>query len=177
MDSLKISNMDNQRLLASAAVFRGLYSESLDQYDVLSQFISATITLNNLHSFSLSECTQLLKNDFGFEIPEAVVRRCVRKKLNAELERLPAPRHAFWHRTQAFKAYSDLQKRFEDAQSDNNVLTAKLVEHAEMLRKQGLSEKEKASLIDDFFSHLSQLQNDFSELSGITKARFSNAFS
>lgn len=154
MDSLKIINMDNQRLLASAAVFRGLYSESLDQYDILSQFISATITLNNLHSFSISECTQLLKTDFGFEIPEAVVRRCVRKKLNAELERLPAPRHGFWHRTQAFKAYPDLQNRFEDAQSDNNLLTSKLVEHAEILRKKGFSDQEKASLIDDFFSHL-----------------------
>lgn len=154
--------MDNYRLLASAAVFRGLYSESLDQYDILSQFISATITLNNLHSFSLSECTQLLKNDFGFEIPEAVVRRCVRQKLKAELERAPPPSQAFWHRTQAFKAHHDLQKRFEEAQSDNNVLAAKLVEHAGMLRKQGLSEQEKISLIDDFFSHLkgTPRQND-----------------
>lgn len=154
MDPLKISIMDNQRLLASAAVFRGLYSESLDQYDVLSHFISASITLNHLHSFSISDCTQRLKSDFGFEIPEAVVRRCVKKKMSAELAQLPAPRHALWHRTLAFKADPDLQRRFESAQADNSVLTAKLVEHAEQLRKQGLSEQERASLIDDFFSHL-----------------------
>ena len=154
MDSIKLSNMDNQRLLASAAVFRGLYSESLDQYDILSQFISATISLNNLHSFSLSDCTQSLKSDFGFEIPEAVVRRCVKKKLILELERLPPPRHALWHRTPNFKANPDLQKRFDEAQFDNAVLTVKLIEHAEILRKCVLSDKERTSLIDDFFSHL-----------------------
>jgi hypothetical protein len=154
MNPLKISNMENQRLVASAAVFRGLYSESLDQYDVLSKFISASITLNNLHTFSISECTQCLKNDFGFEVPDAVVRRCVRKKMSAELAHAPPPHHALWHRTSAFKTDPGLQKRFEDAQADNSVLTAKLVEHAEILRKETLSEQEKASLVDDFFSHL-----------------------
>jgi hypothetical protein len=154
MDSIKLSIMDNQRLLASAAVFRGLYSESLDQYDILSQFISATISLNNLHSFNISDCTRSLKSDFGFEIPEAVVRRCVKKKLVSELERLPPPRHALWHRTANFKANPDLQKRFDEAQSDNGVLTAKLIEHSEHLRKCVLSDKERASLVDDFFSHL-----------------------
>jgi hypothetical protein len=52
--------------------------------------------------------------------------------------------------------------RLDDARSDNTVLTEKLVEHAEALRKQSLSEQQRATLIDDFFSHLKGVprQND-----------------
>ena len=74
MDLIKKNNMENNRLLASAALFRSMYSEELDQYDVLGEFIKAIVTLKNLYTFDVPTCTALLKEDFGFAIPDAVVR-------------------------------------------------------------------------------------------------------
>ncbi len=73
--------MKDQRLLASAALFRELYDNNKDIYDVISEFIRASILLNSTWSFDATKCTQDLETTFGFQIPDAVIKTCLKNRL------------------------------------------------------------------------------------------------
>jgi hypothetical protein len=149
---LKKSNMDNHRLLASAALFRGMYSQKLDQYDVLADFIKATVTLHNLHTFDVTMCTAFLKQDFGFDIPEAVVRNCMKSKLKQQFRRIPGGPD--WERLDGFSPSPRLEHSFAESHRAQEGLTRELIRHAEEQCKRMLTEDEKAKLTDDFIAHL-----------------------
>jgi hypothetical protein len=59
--------------LASLAVFRELYNSQTDVYGVIGKFINEIISSKGKYSFSLTEITNLLNENFGFNLPEAVV--------------------------------------------------------------------------------------------------------
>lgn len=65
---------EDNRLLASLAVFRELYNSEKDVYGIISIFLNDLIKINNLYSFSINEITSKLNDTFEFDIPEAVVR-------------------------------------------------------------------------------------------------------
>lgn len=152
MDLTKIIDMDNHRLLASAALFRGMYSEDLDQYDILAKFIQACVNINHLYSLDSTECTSLLKKDFGFEIPEAVVRNCIKSKLKKQFERIVGTPQ--WRRTTEFSPDPTLLTSFNDIQRDHEKLKNQLIEHVELQVARTLSSDEQTKLIDDFHAHL-----------------------
>lgn len=73
--------MEEVKLLASASVLRVLYDEKKDIYDVLVEFIRQTISGRSLSAFSSVECVRYLDEDFGFLLPEAIIKSCLRKRL------------------------------------------------------------------------------------------------
>ncbi len=73
--------MEEAKLLSSAAVLRALYDEKKDIYDVLSEFIKATINSKSLSAFNSIDCVRYIEEDFGFCIPEAIIKSCLRKRL------------------------------------------------------------------------------------------------
>ncbi|MEN3159668.1 hypothetical protein ABC502_14905 [Alkalimonas sp. NCh-2] len=73
--------MEEVKLLSSAAVLRALYDEKKDIYDILSEFIKAVIGSRNLAAFSSTDCVGHLQEDFGFSLPEAVIRSCLKNRL------------------------------------------------------------------------------------------------
>lgn len=73
--------MDAVKLISSAAVLRAIYDEKRDIYDVLSDFIKASISSRHLTTFSSTDCVNYLEEDFGFKIPEAIIRSCLRNRL------------------------------------------------------------------------------------------------
>ncbi len=152
MDLLNKSNMDNHRLLASAALFRGMYSEKLDQYDVLAEFVKATVTLHNLHTFDVSVCASFLKQDFGFEIPAAVIRNCIKAKLQQQFQRVPGTPD--WTRLEGFIPSPALEQRFAEFRQAQEGLSFQLVKHVETKIGHTLSDDERVELIDDFSANL-----------------------
>ena len=68
-----------KELIASLAVFRGLYDKHKDIYDVLRQFILTFIVDHNIKSFTDTGLTQQFNNEYHFNIPEAVVRTSLKK--------------------------------------------------------------------------------------------------
>lgn len=64
---------EDNRLLASLAVFRELYNAEKDVYGVISVFLNDLIGLEKLYSFDANEITNKLNDTFEFDIPKAVV--------------------------------------------------------------------------------------------------------
>jgi hypothetical protein len=65
---------EDNRLLASLAVFRELYNAEKDVYGIISVFLSDLIKIENLYSFSLNEITNKLNSTFeaGHQLSGAV---------------------------------------------------------------------------------------------------------
>lgn len=85
MLGIKQSYMEDKLLLASVALFRKLYDNRKDSYDVLSDFIRASINIKKIWSFTVDDCVNALKESFGFKIPAAVVKTCLRRRLKDEV--------------------------------------------------------------------------------------------
>jgi len=62
--------MQINKLLASVVLFRELYDEGKDIYDVIGALFKAAITFEKKWAFNTTEATELLETTFGFNIPE-----------------------------------------------------------------------------------------------------------
>ena len=72
--------MDKNYKLAALALFRELYNSNKDVYEVLSIFIKHILYKHHIVSFSETEINGYLKDDFDFDIPDAVIAHTIRKK-------------------------------------------------------------------------------------------------
>lgn len=122
--------MSNISLLASAAIFRSLYDNNKDIYDVIADFIRAYILLNSKWAFSSTECTRGVNDTFGFSIPEAIIRSCLRNRLkrNNELD----IKKGLFTITDLFEKSNDIQSKFKASNDEFKEIKKKLIEHVGM---------------------------------------------
>ncbi|MFT5964535.1 MAG: hypothetical protein ACI9L6_001278 [Flavobacterium sp.] len=145
---------EDNRLLASLAVFRELYNAEKDVYGIISVFLNDLIKLNNLYSFSLNEITNKLNDTFEFDIPEAVVR--------TSLGRL-----TFLEKNQGDYIVTDVSKisnqnietKQQTIQSNNETIIDNLFKFIETEKKVTLSEKDKEKVSHSFCYFLLDLNN------------------
>lgn len=73
--------MSERTLLASVALFRELYDSDKDIYDVIAQFIKASLLFSERWSVNTTDATKLLRSEFDLALPEAVVGTTLHKRL------------------------------------------------------------------------------------------------
>jgi hypothetical protein len=73
--------MSERTLLASVVLFRELYDSDKDVYDVIAEFIKASLLFSQRWSVNTTEATHLLESEFELTIPEAVVGTTLHKRL------------------------------------------------------------------------------------------------
>ena len=145
---------EDNRLLASLAVFRELYNSEKDVYGIISVFLNDLIKLKNLYSFSLNEITNTLNDTFEFDIPEAVVRTAL-------------GRLSFIEKKQGDYLVTDITKinnqnietKQKDIQSNNESIIESLYTFIETEKKSNLSVKEKEQVSHSFCSFLLDINN------------------
>ena len=145
---------EDNRLLASLAVFRELYNSEKDVYGIISVFLNDLIKLKNLYSFSLNEITNTLNDTFEFDIPEAVVRTAL-------------GRLSFIEKKQGDYLVTDITKinnqnietKQKDIQSNNESIIESLYTFIETEKKSNLSLKEKEQVSHSFCSFLLDINN------------------
>ncbi len=64
---------EETKFLAALSVFRELYNDRRDVYDVIAKFLTETLVLHSKRFFTLSEISDLLNETFDFKIPEVVI--------------------------------------------------------------------------------------------------------
>lgn len=153
MDDISKSIMEGNLLLASAAVFRSLHDENLDQQDILAKFITASVHLNKLEVFDSRVLSQAMSSDFGFDIPEVVIRSCIRKKLKGSFSPTGAIRNQYQLKPE-FAPPADLEVQFKGAQKAQDALTQKLVAYVEGVSGGILDQADKDILVRDFYDYV-----------------------
>ena len=74
--------MSERTLLASVVLFRELYDSDKDVYDVIAEFVKASLLFSQRWSVNTTEATQLLNSEFDLSLPEAVVGTTLHKRLH-----------------------------------------------------------------------------------------------
>ena len=143
--------MEETKLLASAAVFRALSDEKKDLYDVLSEFIKEVINKQKLSSFNSVECGHFLQDEFGFRIPEAVLKSCLRNRLVKTGE--ITNNKGLFSVTSSFKCAPDIEINLNEARSDYEDIIEQLYQ---FVSNRGLIHVNRVSLASDFEDYLIQ---------------------
>ena len=143
--------MEDRRLLASAALFRQLHENKKDVYDVLAQFIRSSISWSSSWSFNVTECSAILERYFGFKIPDAVIRTCLKKRLKRAGEL--SLNQGIYATTETFVRADSLKDDYTSIQSEQRYIINTLTEHVEKVTARELSESERYQLSADFHSY------------------------
>lgn len=123
--------MQEQRLLASAALMRELYDNNKDIYDVVSEFIRASILLNSRWTFNATECTKDIKKTFGFNLPQAVINTCLKKRLKKSGE-LSLDRGTY-NVADDFDRNKSINSSLDTLQNEYNEIINNLISHVRSL--------------------------------------------
>ena len=73
------SKLKDYNLIASLAVFREVLDSQNDIYGLISTFIIDIIKINNLRTFSLEKLTNLLNENYGFQIPSPIIKTAINR--------------------------------------------------------------------------------------------------
>lgn len=117
--------MNEKKLLASVALFSELYDCDRDIYDVIAEFIRATIVLNSKKSFNSTGCTQLVEETFGFKLPEAVIKTTLKKRLKGSGE-LDLNRGTYFL-TNTFNTNIHIERNISQNKDDYREITRRLI--------------------------------------------------
>lgn len=74
-------------IIASIAVFQSLYNTDQDIYSVLARFVTAAINRQNLWSFNITTLRNLLKEDFGIEAYDSVLKTVIKQRLKDSIKK------------------------------------------------------------------------------------------
>ncbi len=154
---------EENRLLASLAVFRELYDVEKDVYGIISTFLNEIIRNECLYSFSLNEITEKLNSIYEFEIPPAVVKTSLTRLKFIEKEKTNyLVSDVSKIRT---KSINETQK---DIELLNQSIFEKLLTFIEEKVSRKLSTQEKEKISHSFCSFLLDKSNDDEYIEYIT---------
>lgn len=143
--------MEDRRLLASAALFRQLHENKKDVYDVLAQFIRSSISWSSTWSFNVTECSGILEKYFGFRIPDAVIRTCLKRRLKRAGEL--SLNQGIYSITDTFVKADSLKEEYTNTQKEQLFIINTLITYVEKIKDKQLSTPEKQQLSSDFHSY------------------------
>lgn len=148
--------------LASYVTYRQLYDDGKrDVYFIISKFAENVIKTQKLYSFGVTELSEQIRNQFGFEIPEYVVQSSLRR-----LSYVQRSKHLYVVNVSLLGKESDVvSNSIESATSKNMLLVNKLIQFVE--EKIGpLNVEKRNGLTREFCTFLldNSVTNGFSEL-------------
>lgn len=140
-------------VLASYVTYKELYKGKKynSPYQILAEFIKYIIYVKKLYQFSSEEISRLMKDEFGFDLPRAVLKSALKK-----IESVKRVQGAEAYSTD-FKElhYDDSFESIKEAAEQYNVkLVEELFTFVEQQNENQLNEVEKRRLADDLIEFL-----------------------
>lgn len=148
----------DRKCLASWAVFKQLCDEGQKNiYEVLRDFIKATISRNSLRTFTDSSLTELVNKDYEFNLKTAIVAFAIkelalRRDLNTGNYNCDPSQ---------FIDEACLDKKILESTQVNNEILNTLFAYVEQEQDIVLNDVEKASLVQSFINYL--IDNSYSD--------------
>ena len=138
--------MNTYETLAAVAVFRELYDNNKDIYDVLSLYVKEVILSEHLASFTCPEITEKINRNNSFKINESVVKTA--------LKRLSIPRKGGVYTVPEEFLAEKSTEAFQSQVQQNKVLFDNLVNYVEVELAKKLTENEIEELKANFFDYI-----------------------
>lgn len=144
----------SNRLLASYALFKGLYDKGKDIYGVIAEYLKKVVSDKALYKFTLDDITQQLNKEFDFNIPNAVVKTALNRIDNITKEGV----NYTANNLSEFIA-TDFNEFERDYQKKNDNIMESFIRFVEEVKQKQLNENEKTSLIHSFCNYVLDKQN------------------
>ncbi|MGO4818219.1 hypothetical protein [Flavobacterium sp. W22_SRS_FP1] len=158
-----MNDKHSNKLLASYALFKGLFDLGKDIYGVIAEYLKKTISDKGLYNFTLDEITQILNNDFEFNIPNAVVKTSLNRIDN--LTRIGASYTVNNPNDYILKDFNEFEQDYE---KKNETIIQTLIKYVEEIKQKKLDEKEQTALTHSFCNYILDRQNGNESLEYIT---------
>ncbi|SMF28561.1 hypothetical protein [Desulfovibrio gilichinskyi] len=151
--------MDDHLRLAALAVFRELFEEQKNLYDILQEFIVEIIFSQKLYSISSTTITAELAKNFGIRVPEAVVKSALisLSKKNDYCSKQGKDEFTIEHNPNG-KA-SEINTRYTERQATNEAIFDRLITYINNKTKQPLSTLQEKDAISSFCAFLLNEKN------------------
>ena len=147
------TRMDERTLLASVVLFGELYDSDKDIYDVIAEFIKATMIFENKWAFNTTEATQLLSSVFGLSIPEAVISTTLRNRLLKRDHLLSNNNGVYSLADERLKKSHSINQEFESLKKKQNDILESLYSYVEC-KEGNLTDEDKIKLAKCFSDYL-----------------------
>lgn len=158
-----MNDKESNKLLASYALFKGLFDKGKDIYGVIAEYLKKTISEKGLYHFTLDEITQILNTEFEFNIPNAVVKTSLNRIDN--LTKIGANYTVNNPNDYISKDFDEFEK---DYQKKNETIINTFIKYVEEINQKKLDEKEKTNLTHSFCNYILDKQNGNENLEFIT---------
>lgn len=140
--------MENNKYLTSLALFRELYDNKKNIYDVLSEFIRYTILTKNIHQFNTREITDLLNEMYDFSVPEAVVKSALKN-----IKSLTKENGIYLFNADEKDDTSSFSAKYEDIKLNNDYIIEELAKYVNSQKNKSHSYS-KDDIADAFCSYI-----------------------
>ena len=137
--------------MASLAIFKTLYDEKKDLYSVIASFSQQLIYDQKLHGFSLQEFCNKIKDSYGFNLPNAVVKTSLKRLNFLDCNNLYYTYQGTFEELLDKETVSSLEK---DNEHKNQAIFDALSHYVEKEEKLVLNEEQKEGLYNSFCSYV-----------------------
>lgn len=152
--------MQNSKLLSSAALFSELYNNSKeDIFEIIGEFIVGVCIHNSKFNFTVTELKLLMETNYGFDLPEAVLKTVLNNRLSKRLTRQGI--NYFFDSTNISQE-EKLKYNFDNITSEQDELFDNLILFIEDKKQNKLDSVEIRKVESNFYEFL--LDNGFSEI-------------
>lgn len=133
-------------ILASYAVYKNLYDnhEYRSSYQIIAQFIKYIIHERNLREISIADINNSLKEEFGFILPDAVIRTSMKN-----IDQVERINHRY-RLKESINYDESFERKLVNARGFDDDVLIHLIGDVERYTDQELSEDKKRELADDF---------------------------
>lgn len=142
--------------MASLAIFKTLYDKKKDLYSVIASFSQKLIYDQKLHAFNLQEFCNKLKEVYGFNLPNAVVKTSLKRLKFLECDNGYTYQGTFEELVDK-DAIASLE---EENENKNRVIFESLLQFVEKEENIVLSEMQRDTLYNSFCSYVIDENSD-----------------
>lgn len=147
-----MKNVDEEKkVLASYAVFRELYDNKKDVFDIIGEFLKERIVSESKYQFTSTDITKLLNSHYEFTIPEAIVVTALRRFKSSYV--LQDGMYTI-ERREDFEITDDLNKKCLVIKQECDNITNNLFSFIEEKKNNSLSSEEKKNIKYSLYSFL-----------------------
>lgn len=152
-----MERINDKKCLASWAVFKRFgENENKNRYDVLREFIKATIYKHSLRSFTIASLTENVNTDYAFNLKSAVVAYAI--------QGMQFQRGSFGNYLATPEDFEEQKEILDDIHkesNESNKVLQQLFSYVEEKRGETLIDSEKDNLVQSFINYI--LDNSYSD--------------
>lgn len=141
--------MSDRTLLASVVLFRELYDSDKDVYDVIAEFIKASLLFSQRWIVNTTEVAHLLESEFELTLPEAVVGTALHKRLYKRDNLLSFDKGSYSTSQEQLSASRSLVDELSKLRQTQDAVLARLTRYVE--RTGGPLNEERRELLANCF--------------------------